>query len=117
MPGTTSTRTHEQFIHAVRSAAVAWAFARGTIDEAEAVRLLACKLVYGVGDGRYRGVCHYSAWKADAHAVDVVEIAATGEESLIQVAGTTEHPYCESSSSGFPDKRSSSTSTPSADKR
>jgi hypothetical protein len=33
-------------------------------------------------------VCHYSAWKADAHAVDVVEIAATGEEWLIQVAGT-----------------------------
>src|SRR3984893_3475533 len=54
--------THGQFAHDVRAAASAWAKARGTLSEAEAGRLLAAKLVYGAGDGRYRGVCHYSAW-------------------------------------------------------
>ena len=83
--------THEAFIAAIRTAAVSWATARGTIDEAEAGRLMAAKLVYGIGDGRYRGVCHYSAWKAGDGAVEVVEVAATGEESLVQVAGTTIH--------------------------
>ena len=83
--------THEQFVHDVRRAAVAWAKARSTITEAEAERMLAAKLVYGAGDGRYRGVCHYSAWANGAGPVEVVEISAAGEESLVQVAGTTLH--------------------------
>jgi hypothetical protein len=91
MADTTTTRTHEQFVAAVRAAAVAWATNHGTIDEAEAARLLAAKLVYGVGSGAYRGVCHYGAWAAEDGSVEVVEIAATGEESLVQVAGTTLH--------------------------
>jgi len=33
--------THEQFVHDVRAAAVAWATARGTVTEAEAERILA----------------------------------------------------------------------------
>lgn len=85
------TGTHEQFVHAVRAAAVALASGRGDIDAAEAARLLACKLVYGIGTGTYRGVCHYGAWQNGAGAVEVVEVAATGEESLVQVAGTTVH--------------------------
>ncbi|MGH2719764.1 MAG: hypothetical protein ACRDJU_14470 [Actinomycetota bacterium] len=36
-------------------------------------------------------MCHYGAWKAGDGAVEVVEVAATGEESLVQVAGTTIH--------------------------
>jgi hypothetical protein len=48
--------THEQFVHDVRAAAVAWARARGTITEEEAGRILAAKLVYGASDWRYRGV-------------------------------------------------------------
>jgi hypothetical protein len=83
--------THEQFVHDVRAAAVAWATDRGTITEAEAGRTLAAKLVYGAGDGRYRGVCHYSAWANGVSPVEVVEIAAAGKESLVQVAGTTLH--------------------------
>src|SRR5205807_10027597 len=83
--------THEQFVHDVRTAAVAWAKARGTVTDAEAERILAAKLVYGAGDGRYRGVCHYSAWANGVGSVEVVEIAAAGEESLVQVAGTTPH--------------------------
>jgi hypothetical protein len=83
--------THEQFVHDVRAAAVAWATARGPITEAEAGRILAAKLVYGAGDGRYRGVCHHRAWANGVGPVEVVEIAAAGEESLVQVAGTTLH--------------------------
>lgn len=49
--------THEQFVHEVRMAAVALATARSTITEAEPGWILGAKLVYGVGDGRYRGVC------------------------------------------------------------
>jgi len=67
--------THERFCADIRSAAVAWATARDAITEAETAQLLAAKLVYGAGDGRYRGVCHYSTWKGDAGAA---EIAATG---------------------------------------
>ncbi|MCW2904065.1 MAG: hypothetical protein JWO67_6330, partial [Streptosporangiaceae bacterium] len=69
---------------------MAWARARGT-TEAEAGRILAAKLAYGAGDGRYQGVCHYSAWANSVGHVEVVEIAADGEESLVQVAGTTLH--------------------------
>src|SRR5205823_1690690 len=54
-------------------------------------RILAAKLVYGAGDGRYRGVCHYRAWANRGCPAEVVEIAAAGEESLVQVAGTTLH--------------------------
>ena len=56
--------------------------------------IAACRdvaVVYGAGDGRYRGVCHYSAWANGVGPVEVVEIAAAGEESLVQVAGTTLH--------------------------
>ena len=83
--------THEQFVHDVRSAVVAWATGGATISEEEASRLLAAKLVYGAGDGRYRGICHYEAWANGVGPVEVVEIAAAGEESLVQVAGTTIH--------------------------
>src|SRR5947208_3595044 len=83
--------THEQFVHDVRAAAVAWATARGTVTDLEAELILAAKLVYGAGDGRYRGVCHYRAWVNGVGPAEVVEIAAAGEESLVQVAGTTLH--------------------------
>ncbi len=49
-------------------------------------RILAAKLVYGPGDGRYRGAYHYSARSNGMGPVEVVEIAAAGEESLVQVA-------------------------------
>src|SRR5437868_10589189 len=91
MGGEAAGLTHEHFVHDVRTAAVAWATARSTITEAEAGRILAAKLVYGAGDGRYRGVCHYRAWANGGGPVEIVEIAAAGEESLVQVAGTTLH--------------------------
>ena len=83
--------THEDFIAAVREVAVEQALVRGTIDEAEALRLRHAKLVYGIGTGAYRGVCHYQAWENGIGKVDVIEIAATAEESWVQLAGTTIH--------------------------
>jgi len=76
--------TDEQFVHDVRAAAGAWAMARGTVTGAEARRILAAKLVYGAGDGRYRGVCHYSAWANAVGPVEVVEIPQLGKNRLFR---------------------------------
>lgn len=74
--------THEDYIHEVRRMVAP----RVTAPEAE--RLLAAKLVYGVGSGGTRGVCYYGAWSGQT---EFVEICATGEESPVQLAGTTIH--------------------------
>jgi DNA-directed RNA polymerase subunit RPC12/RpoP len=80
--------TREQFIHGVRALAVA-----RVKDVATRARLLAAKLVYGVGSmSGARGVCYYAAWQnGEAKPVEVLEIAANCEESLVQLAGTTIH--------------------------
>lgn len=83
--------THEQFIQATRDAVVARALQVGTITDEEATNLAHAKLVYGLGDGSYRGVCHYEAWENGIGKVAVVEIAATAEESWVQLTGTTIH--------------------------
>jgi hypothetical protein len=79
--------THEQFCHAVREIAVG----RIQNDVVTSNLLLGAKLTYGAGSGSYRGVCHYNAWHAAGQATAFIEIAATGEESAIQLAGTTIH--------------------------
>jgi len=81
-------QTHEQFCHGVRALAVAHGV-HG--DPVTANLLLGAKLVYGIGAGNYRGVCVYDAWHAHGQATAVIEIAATGEESMVQLAGTTIH--------------------------
>lgn len=83
--------THEEYLHRTREAIVARALELETIDETEAAKLEHAKLVYGIGNGSYRGVCHYDAWENGVGRVDVVEVAATAEESWIQLAGTTIH--------------------------
>jgi len=76
--------THEQFCHAVRALAVELA------PSDKRGELMGAKLVYGIGNGTYRGVCHYDTWQnGSRHAL--IEIAATGEESTVQLAGTTIH--------------------------
>jgi hypothetical protein len=76
--------SHESFIHGVR------AIVADRAPVAARQRLLSAKLVYGAGSGEYRGVCFYQAWtNGDVH--EFVEIAATGEESNVQLAGTTIH--------------------------
>ena len=83
--------THETYIQATRDAVIARAIARGTIDDETATKLAHTKLVYGVGNGTYRGITAYQAWQNGIGTVDVIEIAATGEESPVQLAGTTIH--------------------------
>lgn len=78
--------TREEWIHWVRDLAVARV---PTVDARQ--RLLAAKLVYGAGRGDVRGICYYQAWEGAVAAVEFVEVAATGEESLVQLAGTTIH--------------------------
>src|SRR5262245_57075586 len=77
--------THEAYVHAVRAIAV-----ERIAEQATRERLLAAKLVYGTGDGRYRGICYYRAWRNGTEH-DLIEVAATGEESPVQLAGTTVH--------------------------
>ena len=83
--------THETFLQQARDAIVAHAVAAGTITDEQAGRVRHAKLLYGVGDGRYRGICHYDAWENGVGRVDVVEVAATAQESFVQLAGTTVH--------------------------
>lgn len=79
--------THEEYIHEVRKIALLGA----TPDERE--KLNAAKLVYGLGTGAYRGRCSHGTWTEaktnERHAI--VEIAASAEESPLQLAGTTLH--------------------------
>lgn len=49
--------TTEQYLHMVRQAIVEHAKARGTITPEQAHRIMHAKLLYGVGDGTYRGIC------------------------------------------------------------
>ncbi len=87
----TTTTTHEEFIQKVRDIAVADALRREAISAEEADRLQHAKLVYGLGVGLYRGICHYGAWRNGVGPVEAIEIAATAEESWVQLAGTTIH--------------------------
>lgn len=82
-----SNLTREAFVHAVRAAVLATA----PLDDLQRARLSAAKLVYGAGDGGYRGICYYGAWENGEQGHAFVEIAATGEENAVQLAGTTVH--------------------------
>lgn len=83
-----TTVTHEQFVNAVAALAI------GRIDDAESrAKLAAIKLVYGAGQAGLRGVTYYQRWQnGDPNqAAPFVEVCAMGEESWIQLAGTTIH--------------------------
>lgn len=77
--------THEQFVHAVRTVV-----APRVLDRETREHLLAAKLVYGGGPAGVRGICYYGAWE-NGQSHDFLEIAALGEESYVQLAGTTIH--------------------------
>lgn len=85
--------TTEAFIHGVREIVIARALSLHRITDEEAARLSSTKLVYGVGAGTgARGVCYYGIWTGtDGAKVDMVEITALGQESWVQLAGTTVH--------------------------
>ena len=86
-----STTTHERYLQGARDAIIANAQAAGTITAEQAERALHAKLLYGVGDGSYRGICYHAAWENGIGRVDIVEIAASGQESFVQLAGTALH--------------------------
>lgn len=88
---TSAPTTHEHFIQGVRSIVLADAFANGRITDEQAERLTHAKLVYGIGDGTYRGICYYKSWENGHGPIEAIEIAAIAEESWVQLAGTTIH--------------------------
>lgn len=77
--------THEEFVHAVRKVV-----APRVADAGARERLLAAKLVYGSGPNGVRGVTFFGAWQ-NGETQDFLEITAIGEESYVQLAGTTIH--------------------------
>lgn len=80
--------THEQFIHRVRD--IVLSFAAGTLTAEEIQKLQHVKLVYGLGEAGLRGVTYFNKWEHKC-GTDLVEICAFGEESWVQLAGTTVH--------------------------
>lgn len=79
-----TTVTHEQYIHAVREIVIS-----RLNDETAKQQLLAAKLTYGSARG-VRGICFPEAWE-NGKRHDFIEISASGEQSDIQLAGTTIH--------------------------
>jgi hypothetical protein len=93
--------THEAFIHAIREAAAQ----SPALTLEEATKIRSVKLTYGIGERGLRGVTYYGKWNTLGHGagsksagacvdcppVDFAEICAAGEESPIQLAGTTVH--------------------------
>jgi hypothetical protein len=76
--------THEQYIQAVRAIAVQ------RLNDEERAAALDAKLVYGAGSKATRGVTYFGCWK-NGHDHAFSEICAFGEDSPVQVAGTTLH--------------------------
>lgn len=77
--------THEQFIQQVAT------IAASKLASDEKAKLDGIKLAYGAGQAGLRGVTFYDRWgKADTKA-PFVEVCAFGQESLVQLAGTTIH--------------------------
>jgi len=90
---TVSAPTIERYIEEVRRIAISHALELGRIDQEQASRAMAARLVYGVGSHRgARGVCYFGSWTApDGATVDLVEIAAAVQEDWRQLAGTVLH--------------------------
>jgi hypothetical protein len=80
--------SHEAYILAVRDIIIAANPNPVTRD-----RMTHIKVVYGTGSGMgARGITFYGTWQNGHPApVDTVEICAFGEESPVQIAGTTVH--------------------------
>jgi hypothetical protein len=76
--------THEQYIHKVRDIAVQ------RLSAEERAAALDAKLVYGAGSQATRGVTYFGCWK-NGHDHAFAEVCAFGEDSPVQVAGTTLH--------------------------
>lgn len=80
--------THEQFVHAVAALGI------GLLEQDDDAKLVrSAKLTYGAGANTgARGVTYFNKWLKDKdEQAHFVEICAHGEDSPVQVAGTTLH--------------------------
>jgi hypothetical protein len=88
-----ATGTVETFLAMARDAILDTA----DLKPEEIAKLASCKVTYGMGDGSYRGITAYGAWKTteqlsdELSTTDFIEIAATAQESWVQLAGTLLH--------------------------
>lgn len=80
-------RTHEDYIRDV----AAFVVMHADLNPSEADMLAGIKLVYGSGPTGTRGVTFYGRWKAGEIERPFVEISAFGQESIVQLTGTTIH--------------------------
>jgi hypothetical protein len=79
--------THENYVNAVAELAIS----RLPASDTRAL-LSSIKLVYGAGETGVRGITYYNRWnRGDSGTVPFVEICAFGQESWVQIAGTTLH--------------------------
>jgi hypothetical protein len=86
-PDPAALTTHEAFIHAVRASVLP-----RVADTTQRARLAEAKLVYGAGHAMgARGVTFYGAWANGMPGHDFLEVCAAGEETTVQLAGTTIH--------------------------
>ncbi len=96
---TTTTMTHEAYVHAVARIAIA-----RLTDPAERDLAQSAKIIYGVGEVGVRGVTYFIGWKAckpgqscnhdhgqTAAQRPLIEIGARHQEDWVQLAGTTIH--------------------------
>lgn len=79
--------TRETFIHSIRDMVLV------SVPGDKRDKLAKVRLCYGVGKSGIRGITYFDAWRngKDESKADLVEIGACGEESAIQLAGTTLH--------------------------
>ena len=85
-PMNASPITHESYIAAIRTIVIA-----RIQDPATRQRLADAKLCYGAGlNMGARGFTSYGSWQ-NGSTHDFIEICASGEESDVQIAGTTIH--------------------------
>lgn len=77
--------THEQYIQAVASVAIA------KLASDDKAKLEGLKLAYGAGAPGLRGVTYYDRWGNVDRKAPFVEVCAFGQESRVQLAGTTIH--------------------------
>lgn len=81
-------QTHEHFLQEVRNAVLALA----DLNPTERALLNTVKLAYGSGPNGTRGVTFFNRWNpAGGAAIPFVEVSAFGQESVVQLAGTTVH--------------------------
>lgn len=80
-------QTHENYIRSIAE----FAIRQGDLTLEERTTLGNIKLVYGSGPNGTRGVTFYNKWKSNGATVPFVEVAAFGQESIVQLTGTTLH--------------------------